>query len=949
MRVDGRAGICLYGEGRGEVLYWDANGAEPGFGAAGGTWGNDAYWSDDGDGLSAPATTDTTEEDDLFFGTDIHGLAEGTVTVEGAGQAFRSLSFGAASGPVTLSGGTLGLAAPCSRVAVHNASNVIAAALAGPNGLRKFVFPPLAYTNFLTTAPATVFTNALLSDYVCAGAVMHGGSIPKIPANAYHRFHGGASAACQFQALDGGYVKCVKVALTQAGEDVEAQIVYAKYASVNDASLGFDFDSGGTMYDVATATNASGYGIAQLLLIPDPLSSEPFLTSSPTVIAANASLAAVSDIAATLAGGSITGGSTDALPYYFRNDGATAAVQFQTYNGGHTKCAKIELTQEGADIAARVVYAKYLLSQNNPGFDFDQGGATGSIATSFAVGGYGICQLRLRAESRLVLTGANTFSGELTVDGGTLELGGSGRLGEGGNYAGMIANSGTLLFGSGSDQILNGNISGSGSLVKQSPPKAQAALSHTNFLPVSPSALFTNAFLAECTGISGRLGGAAITSGSADAVPHHFRNDGATVTVQLQAYNGGHTKCVKVEFTQSGMNIAARVVYAKYILNENALGFDFDTGGTSQTIATSGTASGYGAAETTLAFYRYSLLTLGGTNSYTGGTVVHRGTLMAAGPTNAFALPATGGIAVNDDGNLVLSAGPLASGNPGGVGNGNPIRVNSGGKLTLAAFFNTGYSRPITLDGGTLDSIVTQYGDNGNYINNLTLMNGARVIGHKVRVGFQSAASITVSGHTPSILEAGLNLVNAQNHPLTLAVADVTGDAGVDLAIPGVIQDYYTASETNYKGMPIVKTGAGTVSLSGVNTCTGRVTLTEGTLLLATNGALNAENAITLNGGTLDAGAFSNTAGVLTLSADSEIVLGEGALAFADSSGAAWTEGRTLTLTGTLGGQTLRFGTGSSALTGGQLAAITLNGKRVRLKPDGYLTDTPAGTLISVQ
>ena len=146
--------------------------------------------------------------------------------------------------------------------------------------------------------------------------------------------------------------------------------------------------------------------------------------------------------------------------------------------------------------------------------------------------------------------------------------------------------------------------------------------------------------------------------------------------------------------------------------------------------------------------------------------------------------------------------------------------------------------------------------------------------------------------------------------------------------------------------MPIIKTGAGTLSLSGVNTHTGRVTITAGTLALGADTTLNAGCRIVLNGGALAVGAFSNVVNTLTLSADSEIVLGDGKLAFADSSGAAWSS--TLTLTGTLDSHTLRFGTNANALTGAQLSAINLNGERVRLKEDGYLALGLKGTLIRI-
>ena len=63
----------------------------------------------------------------------------------------------------------------------------------------------------------------------------------------------------------------------------------------------------------------------------------------------------------------------------------------------------------------------------------------------------------------LILSGINTYTGATAIGAGTLEI--TGLLG-GGSYAGAIANSGTLRFGSTSNQTLSGIISGIGGLTK---------------------------------------------------------------------------------------------------------------------------------------------------------------------------------------------------------------------------------------------------------------------------------------------------------------------------------------------------------------------------------------------------------------------------------------------------------------------------------------------------
>ena len=917
--------------------YWDNNGDTAGFGTAGGVWGTESKWSADSAGGAVPGVTGTTDSDDLHFGTAASGLESGTITVDGASQAFRSMTFGAASGAVTLSGGALTLAAPASKVIVNNFSNTIASVLAGTNGLHKYKPASLTYASFLTESSGTLFSNAALSDYSGAGGIMHGAYIARVPANAYYFANDGTTATYQLQALDGGYTKCVKVELTQSGADIAARAVYAKY--VDGSQLGFDFDAGGNEGTVATSPDTAGYGVAQTTLYSNPKVYEPFLTSSPLVIFANAALADYVDITATLAGGSISGGSTPATPCHFSTDGTTLTVQMQAVNDLYTKCVKIELTQSGADIAARAVYAKYV-DGSQLGFDFDVGGNEGGIAASYGDGGYGIAQTSLAAVNILTLAGVNTYSGDTTIGGGTLEIGGAGLLGSG-SYAGAIMNSGTLLYNSSSNQNLGGAISGTGSLVKESPSKRNSSfVTYGSFLTTTPAVIFENYDLADCVGADGVLGGTSFDNGwglSADA--YHFSNNGTTATYQLQGLESPFTKCVKVELTQSGANIAGRVVYARYIVGSQ-LGYDFDTGANENDIATGHTSPGYGAAETTLNLNLHSKLTLSGSNSYIGGTVVNCGFLEAV--ASASALPSSGGIVVNNTGELVLNVGGMFFFNSGGVGNGNPITVHSGGTLTLASAFNAGYSRSITVNGGTLNFRISENNDGANYVNNLTLQNGARVTGYKMRVGNEASASIVVSGTSASSLAAGLNMVYSGNETMTFNVADVTGSPDADLSIPGVIRDY-----TDRAGLPIIKTGAGTLSLSGANTHTGPITITAGTVALGAEGALNAGNPITLSGGTLDMGAYANGVGTLAVASNSVVALGSGKLAFADSSGMSWTG--TLTLAGQLGAQTVRVGTNESALTSGQLAAITLNGGRVEITGDGYLVPPPKGTLLWLQ
>ena len=84
---------------------------------------------------------------------------------------------------------------------------------------------------------------------------------------------------------------------------------------------------------------------------------------------------------------------------------------------------------------------------------FRNGGSGGS--TNFGV--------NLNGGGTMVLSGSNTYTGATTIGGGTLQLSGGGVLNNG-NYNAAIANSGSLVIGTSSNQALGGVISGSGAL-----------------------------------------------------------------------------------------------------------------------------------------------------------------------------------------------------------------------------------------------------------------------------------------------------------------------------------------------------------------------------------------------------------------------------------------------------------------------------------------------------
>jgi autotransporter-associated beta strand protein len=93
-------------------------------------------------------------------------------------------------------------------------------------------------------------------------------------------------------------------------------------------------------------------------------------------------------------------------------------------------------------------------------------GTGAALTVSGAVSDFGNGHALTKAGAgTLTLTGVNTFSGPLTVSGGTLDIGGAGQLNSG-SHGANIVNNGTLSYSSSVNQTLSGIISGTGSLTK---------------------------------------------------------------------------------------------------------------------------------------------------------------------------------------------------------------------------------------------------------------------------------------------------------------------------------------------------------------------------------------------------------------------------------------------------------------------------------------------------
>jgi autotransporter-associated beta strand protein len=246
------------------------------------------------------------------------------------------------------------------------------------------------------------------------------------------------------------------------------------------------------------------------------------------------------------------------------------------------------------------------------------------------------------------LSGINTYTGNTAIDtGAILIIAGSGVLG-GGNYAGSIANNGSLVYASSANQTLSGVISGSGSLTETAIPSGTTV----GTLILSAANTYAGATVVDAGTLAITNAGALGSSSAGTTV-----NSGATL--DLQNVTG-----VAEPITLNGGTLATSTgtssVTAPVSLTANSI---IDVDGTALTL--SGTVSGVGGIDKTGA----GTLTLSAANTYAGATVVDAGSL------------------------AITNAGALGSSSAG-------TTVNTGATLDLQNV--TGVAEPITLNGGTL-------------------------------------------------------------------------------------------------------------------------------------------------------------------------------------------------------------------------------------------------------
>jgi autotransporter-associated beta strand protein len=596
-------------------------------------------------------------------------------------------------------------------------------------------------------------------------------------------------------------------------------------------------------------------------------------------------------------------------------------------------------------------------------------------------GGFGLTKA---GSGTLTLSGNNTFTGGVTLQVGTLNIGSvgvaatSGPMGNGGTFTinggsidavganRVVANVNPIVLGGGFTFVGSYNLTLPGTV-------SLGAANRT--ITVTANTLTLSGVISESSG-NRRLTKA---------------GEGTLTLSGNNTYSGGTTVnagTLKLNHNNALGNTAGVLTIDGGILdldNRNqTVGNLTGTGGTilnsrnasavTLTIGQSNTGGGNyqgviadGAGTVAITKSGSATITLSGNNTFTGGLSMGGGGNIILGGSgalnstpgseNAVSFTQNSATTLTLNGNSVVISRLY---NTGGGGALNLVQNNMAGTATLtvgnslnlsgtfSGILQNGAAGTLALTTagtGTLTlSGANTYGGATTVSAGTLKLGAANVIpdgASKGNVSVTGTLDLNTYSETINGLSGGGTVDTVAGGTPTLTV----GNNNQTSSFSGVIQD--TAGT-----LALTKTGSGVLTLSGANAYAGATTISGGTLALGASNVLPNGSAVSIGAATLDAGTYADTAGTLAITGAATINLGsDAALAFADSSAVNW-GANTLQITGTfVSGQSLRFGTSGAGLTAGQIAKITVAGvTTLGVNASGYLVSLDeVGTVYKVR
>ncbi len=607
---------------------------------------------------------------------------------------------------------------------------------------------------------------------------------------------------------------------------------------------------------------------------------------------------------------------------------------------------------------------------------------TGTMATTISGNISGAGGVTQSGSGSLTLSGNNTYSGTTLLSAGTLNIGSDTALGTGILVfdGGTLAATGgartlgnavqwttrNLAFNSTDNLTLNGTVAMTAGIRLTIGNTGVLTLNgvlsgnNRNLRKLGTGTLILNGANTFSGGLDLRAGTTIVGSNTAAGT------NAGTLVLQGGAIQAGGAARTLANPVSIGANTAFTGAYDLTFSGATDLTNSWILAVQNPTTTFTGIVSG-GA---TLTKAGAGILTLGGLNTYSGGTIIQNGTVVLNSNTAAGAN--TGTITVGDA--LATSTTPasLLFSTTGGRTVANPIivPVGSTGLRTIGGLNTTGvntYNGTVAL--ATSATLTAAAGGEVNFngvmsgaggitktgagivrLSKANLFTGATLVSQgTLAYGIANALSggaVTVNGGTLD-MGAFTDTVGA----VLLENGSITGTATSLLTGTSLTVRNGTVTARLGGAIPLTKDTAGTVTLSGANTYTGGTNINAGTLVFGAANVLANTGAVNVNGGTLSIGAFSDTVGAVTLASGS--ILG--------TSGVLTGTGYTLqsgTVTAALGGAAINLTktttgivliSGANAYTGTTtISAGTLRIGATETLPDSSATDISAGATLDM-
>ena len=528
-----------------------------------------------------------------------------------------------------------------------------------------------------------------------------------------------------------------------------------------------------------------------------------------------------------------------ATAYTITQGTGSASLQFKSDTGTATLMAG----STGHTISAPVILASNLAATVTNGGDI--------LTISGSISGSG--NLTKNGLGTLVLSGANGFTGDTMISGGTLTTG----------IATALQNStlnydnqgGTLSFGALTAAALGG-LKGAQNLALTNTNTAAVALTvGGNGQDTSYAGILSGAGSLVKLGIgtlilsgTNTFGGDTVISGGTLTTGTAMALQNSTLNYQGGAFSFGTLTTATLGGLKGGQNLA--------LLNTSGKGVNLSVGNNNASTTYTGILTGTNSAAK-LTKIGSGTLTLDPGALATGtvaNVTVNAGTLALNSGTltvSTTGTPTTGATGFG----LLISTGTLVVAG-GSVNTNGYVSINGGGKLVVSGgtltnateiLFGYGCAGTVTLSGsGVMDLNILRISQaSGGTVN----LDGGTLRLKNFGAGADGTGVVNFNGTTVQAKASTTTFTPAGAHFYTwnvLAGGAKFDTAGYDITIPNALQ----SGTANDGGL--TKTGAGTLILSGANTYNGVTTVNAGTLLVNGGGSINANvNGLMSGTGTL--------------------------------------------------------------------------------------------------